>query len=1185
MVISADGSSNLLVHIRKLEIFGFKSFGYKNTIVNFEQGLVAISGANGSGKSNILDAISFALGENTPRVMRVDKLRSLLHDVDNARHGAKIARVSCHFDNSDRKIPVDSSTVTITREMDEAGENIYYLNQKKVLRSHVLDLLEVANCGIHKLNIVQQGTITRISEFNAEERRKIIEDIIGLAYFDEKKTEALKQLDEADRRLEIALARMDEIKKRIDELEEERNNQLRYDFLDRELGRLYAIGASNKLRDIETQKISKERNLNAIQSEAKKFEEQRTQLRDETKKLEDEKQKFMEEVHAYNVAKASIDSELSAAMHQSEAANSKLATSARRLSQIESRLPEIQAELSTLHEKRSMLETQIAELKNSITAINESKKNNNTELATVDSETNQILKQQSQIISGKLKIDEKVRSLTGTLNDAKLSISKLEQERADIQNKTEQNSLKITSLLVEKEKLLGLEQKLRQVRVDHETTINELKSRLADLHDKRAKIEKDIEDTTIIFEKATKAAAQYEAKIKVVKEVMHEDYSIAKLKEDSKRLGIRGLVYELLSWDKQYERAILAVASDWLKALVVNDFATLLGIAEFVQQKKLPKIRIIPLDAISDSKTGVPQEQGIIGVLSDFVKCDEKLESLKNFILGGIILVNSKETAYVLSKKGYKTVTLDGQYFEADANAVIVDINSKVSNLTKIILLSTSVDGLVQSLELLKKFIQNKQAKIKKIDRITRSLENRYRASDTGLANVDLSLTDVKMKLKFLSLSIEQLSSRISQLGRREESILVNLSKIESYSASLEERISITKENYAEEEQARIAGALSTLNEKRAALLSSQSSISTQYRDLTARLTELNNEENSFKASMRVLSEEQSSNNHEKHELEVQSRTLSKEKENADLLLVSLREKEQQLISTSGTSVSTLKEYDTKLKDLYETERTLTKEINGLERQSDSISRDVKDLHENEAKIRKTLLSYGYDSLLESFDVDQILLELEAEKKKLTGSLNTRAPETYAEISNGYRSMSTRKNELEAERNSIVKFIEEIDKDKRQTFLESYDKVDKDIREIFNKMTGGNAWLEIQNEDDIFSSGISYLAQFPDKQKRESTSISGGEKTLAAITFLLALQKLKSSPFYLLDEVDAHLDALNTERLAKILEERAEGSQMITVSLKDAVVQKAKLIYGVFPRNGVSHVVSHRISNVTQVAN
>ena len=1117
--------------------------------------------------------------------MRVDKLRSLLHDVENKHQGTKIARVSCHFDNTDRKIPVDSNTVTITREMDEAGENIYYLNQKKMQRNHVLDLLEVANAGIHKLNIVQQGTITRISEFNAEERRKIIEDIIGLAYFDEKKTESLKQLDEADRRLEIALARMDEIKKRIDELEAERNHQLRYEYLDRELGRFHAIQASNKLREIESQKVSKERNLNAILSDSKKIEEQHNQIKEESKKLEEEKQKFMEEVNAYNIAKAAIDSDLSTAMQSSEQANSKIATNTRRLGQMDARLPEIEIELTALHEKRSLLESQIAQLKESIRLIEETKRLTNTELSSADSEIHQVLKQQSQVTTNKIKVDEKIKNLTNSLNDTKLSLSKIEAERTDIVNKIEQNSARIKSFAAEKEKLLDLEQKIRVVKAGHEATINELKSRFANMAERREKIEKDIEENSLILERASKTTEQHEAKIRVVKEVMHEDYSIAKLKEDSKRLGIQGLVYEVLTWDKQYERPILAVGSDWLKALVVNDFGTLLGLSEFAQEKKLPKIKIIPLDAIPNSKVELPKESGIVGVLSDYIKCNDKFVALRNFVFGNIILVDSKESAYVLSKKGYKAVTTDGQFFEADANAVVVDINSKISKLTKIILLSTSVDDIIQALSLLKKFIQDKKSNLKKIERITKSLEDRYHASETGLANVDLHSVDIKAKIKSITSTEDQLVSRISQLTRHDDGLKTNAAKIESYIASLEVRITVTKENYAEEEQARIANALASLNEKKSGLLSAQTSVMNQIREQSANLTDLTNNENAVKSSMRMLHEEQSGLNHEKHDIEVELHAMAKEKEKADIALVSLRDKEQQLISTSGASVSTLKEYDAKLKGFYDTERSLTKEINNFERQSDSLSRDIRDFTESEAKIKATLTSYGYDELLETFDVDQMLTRLEAEKKTLSGTLNTKSPEAYVVISNGYRSMSTRKNELEEERNSIVRFIEEIDKDKRQTFLEAYDKVDQDIRKVFSTMTGGNAWLEIQNEDDIFNSGLSYLIQFPDKQKRESTSISGGEKTLASITFLLALQTLKPSPFYLLDEVDAHLDALNTERVSKILVERSAGNQIIMVTLKDSTVQKAHLIYGVYPKNGVSQIVTYKQSDAQQVAN
>ncbi len=315
---------------------------------------------------------------------------------------------------------------------------------------------------------------------------------------------------------------------------------------------------------------------------------------------------------------------------------------------------------------------------------------------------------------------------------------------------------------------------------------------------------------------------------------------------------------------------------------------------------------------------------------------------------------------------------------------------------------------------------------------------------------------------------------------------------------------------------------------------------------------------------------------------------MQEKKKTSENNLIVLRDEEQKLISTSGTSASKLSDFDETINQKKDTEDSITTRISKLERESDTLKRDLLEIKGKELSLNKILRSFEFDGQIETFDVDPLIQSLDKEHSSLANSLNAIAPQRYVEISTGYRSMSGRKNDLEEERNTIVSFIESIEKDKRQTFLDAFDTVDKEIRGIFNKMNGGNAWLELENEDDIFNSGISYIIQFQNKPKRESTSISGGEKTLAAVVFVLALQKLKPSPFYLFDEIDAHLDAPNSERLANIVEERSNGSQFIMVSLKDSVVQKAKLIYGVYPERGVSKVVIYRdkrIPSISKIAN
>lgn len=300
---------------------------------------------------------------------------------------------------------------------------------------------------------------------------------------------------------------------------------------------------------------------------------------------------------------------------------------------------------------------------------------------------------------------------------------------------------------------------------------------------------------------------------------------------------------------------------------------------------------------------------------------------------------------------------------------------------------------------------------------------------------------------------------------------------------------------------------------------------------------------------------------------------IDKEEENLNFL----RDKEQNIIFSSGDTYTILQSYEEKIKKLLDHERKLSREYSSLEREIVLLEKETSNLKQYEVKLNNDLMWLGYKELNETnYDVDNLVIQLSEEYELLKSKINLRADENYIQVVNGYRGMSERKNDLEKERNSIVIFIEEIYKEKKNLFMDTFLKINKDINFIFSTIIGGNAWLETENDEDIFSRGVRLIVQFPGKPRRDSTSLSGGEKTMAATIFLLALQAIKPSPFYLMDEVDAHLDAQNTERLSKILFERSKNNQIIMVTLKDSTIAKVDQIYGVFPREGVSHIVRYK---------
>src|SRR5712692_8819226 len=261
-----------LVFIKRIDIRGFKTFN-KKVSINLGTGFTVVTGPNGSGKSNILDSLKFALGELSPRELRGQSLSDLVHKGQG--EGARSAYVAVQFDNSDHKIPVDSDLVTVSREFSRGGEGVYRLNGRRLSRKQVQDILSSADIQVSGFNMIAQHAITRLAEIGTEERRRILEELIGIGVFETKKAEAKQQLQQADVNLRVAAARVDEVRTRIEQLELERNNLLMFQLLKREIGDQQARILSGQIAGLEAKRTSVQQELETMQKKLETVRQER----------------------------------------------------------------------------------------------------------------------------------------------------------------------------------------------------------------------------------------------------------------------------------------------------------------------------------------------------------------------------------------------------------------------------------------------------------------------------------------------------------------------------------------------------------------------------------------------------------------------------------------------------------------------------------------------------------------------------------------------------------------------------------------------------------------------------------------------------------------------------------------------------------------------------------------------
>jgi len=1180
-------------YIKKIELKGFKSFGPQTVKVVLDKGFTAVTGPNGSGKTNMVDSVLFALGELSTRRLRAESAAKLIfHGSEKAGlERAKMAKAIIQFDNDDGRIPVDTATVTISREVYRNGQSVYRLNGRRISRAHIIELLSMAGLTSTSQNIILQGTITRLTDISSLERRKIIEDTVGIAQYDAEKAEAEEKLRAADISIRTAMGRIDEVQKRVDDLERERNELLRYNFIQDEIKKFDAVKISNDVAQIQQKVKEASVQLDKIRSRVEKLRQLRDERRLKRRAIEDEWRKLSSEIveeGGSQVLKVQIRiGELKSKLTELTTKIASGKTSIEGLTRIrQNNSQQYESIRKEIHENRLKIKKLNNEHQQLSTLITE-KQAQHDSLATETAQLWENLGENSKKIrETELKLDNHYKHLAilRTEHVKSHTAIKIRTRRLhDLKDRKERFAL--TSSELEKSFL-----ELEKVQKEQKMQLKNLERMLERRTAQKEAVEREISEAGKIAESAKAAVIEFVTQKELAETVASEEKALRSIEELGDLgviQGVHGRLRNLIKMDRSYQSALEAASAGWLDAVVVKDFDAAFMCTEMLKRMKLGRIKIIPLQGQANLKQlKIPQKEGVNGAASFFIKSEKHFEPAIQFVFGDTLVVSDDKTALALSNEGYRIVTVDGNLYEAGG---------------------AFESGYYRAPVDFSAIIPSENA-IKSLDEAVKALKEHLSKRSNDVLSFGEEIDKTRVEIVRLSEAITTLDREIARVRRSVKRTRLNLKRVESHIARLE------KENEDEKAQMWVRRAEKSNTQKEMRKLQRELGVLRRKTDPSL-IQEM--EVKREKLAEEIISLRQKLGTVQTEVLTLQSQfdnVLRVGYQNAKIQLTKV---EQQLRKSEKEVEEALKERESLKQELLELERSrvelsktvfsareeakkftaqidgIDKELQGLDSEYEQAERLLNQLQLNVQTSLLQLEQYqnqlehlGYEKPLEVTpkqveDAETSMKMMHFELERI-GAVNQLALSHYAEQISRYKELSTRLNELEMEKQAIVRFMDEIEEKKHKIFMDTFQKITNNLSSYFSKLTGGGtATLKFENPDNVFSGGIDMIVQFPNKPPIVVSGASGGERSVSAVAFIFALKDLTPASFYILDEVDAHLDAYHVSKLAEVLLEESEKTQFIVITLKPEMVNRAQKVYGVYERNGVANVIS---ANFLEVA-
>lgn len=1187
------------MYLDKIEIHGFKSFG--NAIkINIPKGITGVIGPNGSGKSNVADAIRWVLGEQSAKSLRGSKMEDIIFAGTEKRKSLGYAEVAMHIKNNDQMMPIDYREVIVKRRVYRSGESEYFINGSGCRLKDVQELFMDTGVGKEGYSIIGQGQIDRVLSSKPEDRRTLFEEAAGIYKYKLRRLEAEKKLEKQRENLIRINDILTEIASRLEPLATEAQKTKTYLQLKEQLKQIEInlfIDETDRL-DKEIQKLIE--NLLNLEKEIEEGEVEKQQLSHKNSLY---KQKKNDLFHAIE----ELIGELSECDKEQNRKNSQIEINGEKINHIDKLLERTEQDkkytqtdhqnkvdkLNLLHSKKNGFQIEkatreelinqeaqrvdqitqaVSELENTMDVSRKELYDTIRKIDALRAQTKSDEEKESQLEYRILQIEDHIGRLNSEIQHQEVGIKVFNKNKFELKTKLEKSEELLNNIENKKHLLVGVKEKEEKVLAEVSQNIIQAERQLKWLEH----IKEDYEGYYGSVKKILKIAAS----------------------EPERWKGIVGVVGELLEVPKKYETAIVTALGGSIQYIVTlteqyaKDMIQVMKAKGISRATFLPKDTVFKAGALQDK--GIYLEEGFLGLGSDVVACDASYAAIVSSLLGRIIVVDNMKNASQIAKKygyKYKLVTLEGEVFNSGGSLSGGSTKNQNHNI----------------------FSRNREIK---------ELQQKIAKDRTQVETLRETLVSLDEELQSILISWDTVHDQIIQLQDEERNIILETEKlIQNHALTKKNQLQIIEEKNELEEQleslkrgrepikkqmedlekhvANNEGSIQTLESQ---LITVKVKKEEALEDLTQKKVFLAGVDQNIRHIEEQIEElEKMLENQDEKQLQLEKTIQAYYQEKQNLLVSNEQIKEE----VCGLEDKIL-EYHIKRKQYDGKKIILEEEATELEDAVTAISEKLDHLREERYRLenkKETLeiqkqnlgntmwehyemtythaLSYKKDlgtiqELRKSADDIKV-------KIRQIGHVNVNAVEEYNETQIRHEFLSSQKMDIERAEVTLLEMIKSLTSKMQDIFKDQFEKIALNFTEVFKELFGGGeAYLQLSDEEHILESGIEIIAQPPGKKLQNMNLLSGGERTLTAISLLFAILKLKPSPFCVLDEIESALDDANVLRFADYLCKLSDETQFIVITHRKGTMERAHTLYGVtMQERGVSTLLSIQLEEAT----